>query len=93
MSTPVARTLREAYLYLEATLPGQEIIDFDRSTRLEAVGRGGHILHFDGTLAGRRVSSQIEIRRTRSRRTSSGSVRTGRVVRLCWTPGSGRWSS
>ncbi len=61
MTTPVARTIREAYLYLEATLPGQEIIDFDRDARLERAGDNGYVLRFDGTLDGRRVRSEVAI--------------------------------
>ncbi|MGA8115824.1 MAG: hypothetical protein WCA46_19355 [Actinocatenispora sp.] len=63
MTRLVARTVREAYIYLEATLPGQEIVDFERDSRLDRTDHGGYVLRFDGVVDGGRVRVDVEIPR------------------------------
>ncbi|MGA8113565.1 MAG: hypothetical protein WCA46_07890 [Actinocatenispora sp.] len=63
MTRLVARTIREAYIYLEAALPGREILDFERDSRLHRADGGGYVLRFDGVVDGGRIRVDVEIPR------------------------------
>jgi hypothetical protein len=58
---PEARTIAEAYAYLELTLPaGESWLDHDRYTTLHSEGEH-YVLRFDGPYEGRRISEEVRI--------------------------------
>lgn len=57
-----ARTVAEAYAYLELTLPpGESWVDYEKCTTLEAGRDGGYVLRFDGWYEGRRHQIDVPV--------------------------------
>ncbi|MFD0822312.1 hypothetical protein ACFQ0D_29235, partial [Micromonospora zhanjiangensis] len=58
---PEARTIAEAYAFLELTLPaGESWLDHDRYTTLHSEDEH-YVLRFDGPYEGRRISREVRI--------------------------------
>lgn len=57
-----ARTVGEAYAYLELTLPpGESWVDYEKYTTLEPGRDGGYVLRFDGWYEGRRHRLDVPV--------------------------------